>query len=79
MNFNTGALTFTKVLGGISKSLGVINQIIPIYKETKPLYQNAKKVFNLFKGTAANHPEKNSSKNEKKTISKGSNSPQFFI
>lgn len=36
----TSGLTFTKVLGGISKTLGVANQIIPLYREAKPMINN---------------------------------------
>lgn len=42
-------LTFTKVIGGISKTLGVVNQAIPIYKEIKPIAGKARDMYAIFK------------------------------
>ena len=42
-------LSFTRVLGGLSRTLGVVNQIIPLYKEAKPLMNNARNAFNIIK------------------------------
>ena len=41
--------SFTKIIGGISKTLNVINQVIPIYKEAKPLVSSARNAMNLLK------------------------------
>ncbi len=42
-------LSFTRMIGGISKTLGVINQIIPIYKEAKPMINNARNALSIIK------------------------------
>lgn len=42
-------LTFTRVLGGLSRVLGIANQAIPIYKEIKPMIGNARKVMGVLK------------------------------
>ena len=42
-------LSFTKVIGGISKTLGVVNELIPLYKEAKPLVSNARNAISLIK------------------------------
>ncbi|MBE5806337.1 MAG: hypothetical protein E7313_06525 [Clostridiales bacterium] len=62
----TNALTFGKMLGGLSKTLGVVNQVIPIYKEAKPMIQNARNAFNLIKefgNTTTNRIVTNTEKN----------------
>lgn len=43
------SLSFTKILGGISKTLGIVNQAIPIYKEMKPMIGNARKIISIVK------------------------------
>lgn len=63
-----GGLSFTRVLGGISKTLGVVNQIIPIYKEAKPMINNARNAFSLikeFSNTTTNRVMANTEKNMK--------------
>ncbi len=78
--------SFTKVIGGISKTLGVINQVIPIYKEAKPLVNNARNAISLLKefgNTATKKVIENTNKNigpikekiQKITNEKG---PTFF-
>ncbi len=42
-------LSFTRVLGGLSRVLGIANQAIPIYKEIKPMIGNARKVMGVLK------------------------------
>lgn len=80
-------LTFTKVLGGISKALGIANQAIPIYKEVKPMISNARKIMSVVK--EINTPSKNVKKTlqavsikEKETdikpVSSSSSLPVFF-
>lgn len=44
-----GGLSFSKFLGGISKTLGIVNQVIPLYKEAKPMINNARNALNLIK------------------------------
>ena len=41
--------SFSKILGGLSKTIGVANQILPLYKEAKPMIQNAKTALNIIK------------------------------
>lgn len=45
----TRGLSFTKIIGGISKTLQIANQIIPLYQKTKPIIQNARNVFGVLK------------------------------
>ena len=64
----SSALSFGKVIGGLSKTLGVVNQIIPIYKEAQPIINNAKNAFGIikeFKNTATNKIINNTEKNIK--------------
>ena len=46
-NVVSSGLSFTKVLGGISKGLSIANQVIPLYQQAKPMIQNARKVMNV--------------------------------
>lgn len=83
--FGTG-LTFTKVLGGLSRTLTIANQAIPIYKEIKPLVSNARKVMSVLKefNTSESTPRKVKQTididEKKETIPKSiaSNNPIFF-
>lgn len=45
----SAGLSFSKIVGGISKTLGIVNQAIPIYKEFKPVIGSAKSMYNVFK------------------------------
>lgn len=79
-------LTFTKVLGGISKTLSIANQVIPIYREAKPMINNAKTILSVLKGlntstpvstsTTKNTPSKKDTSVKDVTIN--TNSPKFF-
>ncbi len=63
-------LSFTKILGGISKTLSIANQVIPIYQQAKPMIQNAKSAFKVVKEftkpmeTNTPSPKQNSVKKE---------------
>lgn len=87
----TSGLTFTKVLGGISKTLGVANQIIPLYREAKPMINNARTILSVLKDV--NKGSKTSSNNKKTTndssstntnntsskVIRNNNNPVFFL
>ena len=83
-----GGLSFTKVLGGLSKTLGVVNQIIPLYKEAKPMISNAGKAISIIRelgNTTTNRVINNTAKNmapikEKinKQILNNQKGPTFF-
>ena len=82
-------LTFSKVLGGISKTLSIANQVIPLYQQAKPMISNAKTIFSVLKGLNNSKPSTKSetsiskstspevSYTEKPTIHT-TNSPVFF-
>lgn len=86
-------LTFTKVLGGLSKTLSVANQVIPLYREAKPMIQNAKTIFSVLKdigksNSSSEHSSVNEAKNtniqkdsfiESPSYSMTNNSPRFFL
>ena len=63
----TSGLTFTKVIGGISKTLGIVNQAIPIYKEVKPIIGRASNIYSIFK-EFRNAPNANSNSNSANNI-----------
>ena len=82
--------SWSKILGGMSKTLGIFNQIIPIYKEAKPMIQNARNAFNIVKEYSNKEVNKiinNKEKNIKpikekiniiKNVNQKSNNPTFF-
>lgn len=41
----SSGLSFTRILGSISKTLGIVRGIAPIYKDIKPLIQKAPKLL----------------------------------
>lgn len=69
-NIARGALSFSKVLSGISKGLGIVNQAIPIYKEIKPMISNARKVIDIAKEFNKTNNLKNIDVSEKKEVVK---------
>jgi len=86
-NLPTSGLTFTKILGGISKTLSVANQVIPLYQEAKPMINNAKTIFGVIKGLNNNDVKKERQKKNikpeikshtKKDIDTKINTPTFF-
>lgn len=84
-------LTFTKVLGGISKTLSIANQVIPLYREAKPMINNAKTIMSVLKDVGKSKDASSNSKTSNKTIEKkkdsivesipktSSNNPVFFL
>lgn len=88
----SSGLTFTKVLGGISKTLSIANQVIPLYREAKPMINNAKTILSVVKGLNSNNnntTSKNVVKNEVKSDNQKkdtvfvretrTNNPVFFL
>ena len=82
------ALSFTKVLSGISKTLNVANQVIPIYKEAKPMINNAKTILGALKefgkSNNSNYVARSTNQNTTKkdtvpTLRTVSNNPKFFL
>lgn len=85
----TKALSFTKIIGGISKTLNIANQLIPLYTQAKPLISNARNILGVLKDF--NEPTSNKKKTiittEDYEIKKDSttesssdyNNPTFFI
>ncbi len=89
-SISTKSFSFSKILGGISKTLNVANQVIPLYQQAKPLINNAKNIFSIVK--EFNKPDKNTqiSKSQnnitkKEPVNDSSkqiinyNNPTFFI
>lgn len=80
-------LTFTKVLGGLSKTLSIANQVIPLYREAKPMINNAKTILSVLKDV--NKSSKTTNKNvslnsnikkeEVKPTIISNNNPVFFL
>lgn len=86
-NVATTGLTFSKVLGGISKTLSIANQVIPLYQQAKPMINNAKTIMSVLKGLnkkeTQNQPtnkttEKETQNIEKKELTDFKNAPSFF-
>ncbi len=85
----TKALTFPKIIGGISKTLQIANQVIPLYQKAKPMIANARSIIGVVKSMGKNvtktietkTPVPNSEKLEKKPTKKieVSTSPTFFL
>lgn len=42
-------LSFSKIIGGLSKGLSIANQVIPLYQQAKPLIKNAQSAFSILK------------------------------
>lgn len=55
----SNGLSFTKVIGGISKTLSIANQVIPLYREAKPMINNAKTILSVLKGVNSSKPTSN--------------------
>lgn len=83
------ALSFSKVIGGISKTLGIVNQAIPIYKEVKPVVGKATGLYSIVKEFKNTPTIQKNTENVKKTVThevpqtqkkkiSSSNSPIFF-
>lgn len=78
--------SFTKVLGGLSKTLNVANQLIPLYNQAKPLISNARNILGVLKEFNDNPtPKKNNIiettnyEIKKEEKSSNFNNPTFFI
>lgn len=84
-------LSFTKVIGGISKTLQIANQVIPLYQKAKPMIGSARNMMGILKEFSKNNsktieakdaivvnstPKQNTSIATKK---EESTSPTFFL
>lgn len=78
-NVATTGLTFSKVLGGISKTLSIANQVIPLYKQAKPMINNAKTIISVLKDLNKKEPQKQVSNIIKERTINNSNSKQTSI
>lgn len=56
----SNTLSFTKILGGLSKTLSVANQVIPLYKQAKPLFNNLSSVKTILSSFTQNNNSKSS-------------------
>ena len=80
------AFSFTKILGGISKTLNVANQLIPLYNQAKPIISHARNILGVLKEfnskdsvSNKNIIESNDYQIKKEDNSSNSNNPTFFI
>lgn len=48
-------LSFTKIIGGISKTLQIANQVIPLYQKAKPMISNARSMMGILKEFTKNN------------------------
>jgi hypothetical protein len=77
--------SFTRILGGLSKTLNVANQIIPLYNQAKPLINNARNILGVLKEVNNTPISKNTNiidadyKIKKEDTSSNFNNPTFFI
>ena len=84
----TKTFSFTKILGGISKTLNVANQLIPLYNQAKPILSNARNILDVLKdfNEPKNYTQKTiidtedfEIKKDSNTESSNYNNPTFFI
>lgn len=86
----TRALSFSKIISGISKTLNVANQVIPLYLKARPIISNAKGTLGMIKEFTSKMSTKETNKTsttnnqvkEKPTnieIKKEENEPTFFL
>lgn len=78
--------SFTKILGGISKTLNVANQLIPLYNQAKPIISNARNILGVLKefntkdlAESKNTIEAKDYEIKKEDNSSNINAPTFFI
>lgn len=72
----SSGLTFSKVLGGLSKTLSIANQVIPLYREAKPMIHNAKTIFSVLKDINKNNNSSRNNTSNNITSSKSNSSFQ---
>lgn len=66
---NQSPLTFTRIIGGLSKTINIANQVIPLYKQAKPLingFSESKKVIKSLAANFMSDVKKNNNDNNKK-------------
>lgn len=64
----SNTLSFSKILGGLSKTLTVANQVLPLYKQAKPLINNLGNVRTIL-STFTKDTNTNNSSTKKTTSS----------
>ncbi len=84
-------LSFTKVIGGLSKTLQIANQVIPLYQKAKPMIHNARSMMGILKEFKKSNPKTIEAKeavvvnttakpkNSITTKKEESTSPTFFL
>lgn len=84
-------LSFTKIIGGISKTLQIANQVIPLYQKAKPMISNARSMMGILKEFTKNNSKTieaqdavvvNTNSNQSQTINtkkEDTTSPTFFL
>ena len=87
------SLSFSKIIGGISKTLTVANQLIPLYVKAKPIISNAKNTLGVLREMTSkianiNKPSEDNINNVKvenniistiESSKKEDNKPIFFL
>lgn len=66
---NQSPLTFTRIIGGLSKTINIANQVIPLYKQAKPLisgFSESKKVIKSLAANFMSDVKKNNDNNNKR-------------
>lgn len=84
------AFSFSKIIGGLSRTLSIANQLIPLYKQAMPMIKNARTILSALK--IAQEPDSNSStttptnetsvvstQSQQKTSSLPISQPKFFL
>lgn len=84
-------LSFTKIIGGISKTLQIANQVIPLYQKAKPMISNARSMMGILKEFTKNNFKTieaqdavvvNTTSNQNQTLAtkkEDTTSPTFFL
>ena len=69
--------SFSKILGGLSKTLSLANQMFPLYEQARPLIANARNAFSVLKPLVQNF-QSLPTKKESVQINNVS-APKFFL
>lgn len=86
---NGSPLTFTRIIGGLSKTVNIANQVIPLYRQAKPLisgFNESKKKLKDLASSFMTESKNNNNINNNVTIAKTktihvvepTNLPTFF-
>lgn len=80
----TSGLSFTRILGSISKTIGIIRNVAPLYQNVKPLISKAPELLNRIKSLRENintikSPTTNYMQEPPKIVNNNAqNGPNFF-